>query len=274
MKLPPIHLNAPAAIAFSGGGDSTALLNACRDNPAVTHAFIIDHALRSGSDAEVKQAADFARSLGYQVRTKRWSHEGVSSAIQVKAREYRYAAMGEMCREENLEHLITAHTEDDQAETLLMRIDRQTGWRGLAGMPDAAYAPLWPALAGLTLHRPWLRVSRADIRAYNRAHNLNYIDDPSNENRDFTRVRARQALAADQDLRQDLLAQQKTARMRLNQERQDLKAWLDRFGHINAHGFIELSDVPPVELMLRRLDREIASVKWSRFRVYKRQSCD
>lgn len=254
MKLPTLHLNASAAIAFSGGGDSTALLHACRDNPAVSHAFIIDHALRPGSDMEVEQAADFARSLGYQVGTQRWSHEGVSSAIQVKAREFRYAAMGEMCREENLEHLITAHTEDDQAETLLMRIDRQTGWRGLAGMADAAYAPLWPALAGVTLHRPWLGVSRADIRDYNRAHNLNYIDDPSNENRDFTRVRARQALAADQDLRQDLLAQQKTARIRLNQERQDLKIWLERFAQINPHGFIELSDVPPVELMLHILN--------------------
>jgi len=198
VKLPPVYHKAAAAIAFSGGGDSTSLLHACRDNELITHAFIIDHALRPGSDLEVMEAADFARSLGYKVRTQRWSHEGVSSAIQVKARKYRYAAMGEMCREENLEHLITAHTEDDQAETLLMRIDRQTGWRGLAGMADAAYAPLWPALAGVTLHRPWLGMSRADIRAYNRAHNLTYIDDPSNENRDFTRVRARQALAADQ----------------------------------------------------------------------------
>ena len=254
MKLPPVHLNAASAIAFSGGGDSTALLHACRDNPAVTHAFIIDHALRRGSDVEVMQAANFARSLGYQVRTQRWSHGGLSSAIQVKAREYRYAAMGEMCREESLEHLITAHTQDDQAETLLMRIDRQTGWRGLAGMPDAAYAPLWPALAGVTLHRPWLSVSRSDIRAYNKAHNLDYIDDPSNENRDFTRVRARQALAADKDLRHDLLVQQRSARMRLNQERHNLNVWLERLAHINPHGFIELSDVPPAELMLHILN--------------------
>lgn len=254
MKLPPVHLNVASAIAFSGGGDSTALLHACRDNLAVSHAFIIDHALRPASAVEVKQAANFARSLGYQVRTRRWSHAGVSSAIQVKARKYRYAAMGEMCREENLEHLITAHTEDDQAETLLMRIDRQTGWRGLAGMPDAAYAPLWPALAGVTLHRPWLNVSRSDIRAYNRAHDLDYVDDPSNENRDFTRVRARQALSADKDLRQDLLVQQRSARMRLNQERKDLNVWLERFAHINRHGFIELTDVPPAELMLHILN--------------------
>ena len=199
MKLPPVQLRSPAAIAFSGGGDSTALLHACRDNPAVTHAFIIDHALRDGSDEEVAQSAQFARSLGYQVQTQRWSHDGISSAIQVKAREYRYAAMGDMCRQAGIKHLITAHTQDDQAETLLMRIDRKTGWRGLAGMPSLAYAPLWPALAGVTLHRPWLGVSRDDIRTYNAQNSLSYIDDPSNENTDFTRVRARQALSVDPD---------------------------------------------------------------------------
>ena len=144
MKLPSLHLSAPAAIAYSGGGDSTALLHAFRGNPAVTHAFIIDHALREGSAEEVAAAAAYARSLGYQVKTQRWAHGGLSTGLQVKARAYRYQVMGEFCRVEQLPNLITAHTQDDQAETLLMRLDRQTGWRGLAGMPRAAYGPLWP----------------------------------------------------------------------------------------------------------------------------------
>lgn len=254
VKLPPIHLNSPAAIAFSGGGDSTALLHACRDNPSISHAFIIDHALRKGSAEEVAQAADYAKSLGYKVRTQRWSHNGVTSAIQVKAREYRYAAMGEMCRNENLKHLLTAHTEDDQAETILMRLDRQTGWRGLAGMAESAYGPLWPALAGVTLHRPWLDVSRDNIRTYNAAHNLTFIDDPSNENTDFTRVRVRQALKADGDLRDDLLVQQISAQARLTQERHHLSDWLSKFAHISSQGFVELSAVPPPEYMLHILN--------------------
>ena len=254
MKLPLIHLNAPAAIAFSGGGDSTALLHACRDNPNITHAFIIDHALRKGSAEEVAEAAEFARSLGYKVQTNRWTHTGVSSGIQVKARQYRYAVMGEMCRAENLQHLLTAHTQDDQTETLLMRLDRQTGWRGLAGMAEMAYGPLWPALAGVTLHRPWLGVSRGDIRTYNSEHDLRFVDDPSNENRDFTRVRARQALSADTDLRGDLIRQHATARARLTAERQTHALWLADHAVIHPQGFIETDAVPPSELLLHILN--------------------
>ena len=254
MKLPPIHLDAPAAIAFSGGGDSTALLHACRDHPQVTHAFIIDHALRGGSDAETAKAANFARSLGYRVQVDRWSHSGIKSGIQVKAREYRYRIMGEMCRAENLQNLLTAHTQDDQAETLLMRLDRQTGWRGLAGMAQTAYGALWPSLAGVILHRPWLNVSRADIRRYNSEHALEFVDDPSNENTDFTRVRARQALLADGDLRGDLIQQQQNAQVRLADERQTLANWLLNHAKIHEQGFIETDAVPPSELLLHILN--------------------
>lgn len=254
MKPPLPHLKEPAAIAFSGGGDSTALLHACAPHPYITHAFIIDHALRVGSAVEVKNAAEFARSLGYQVQTRRWTHDGVTSGIQVKAREYRYAAMGRMCRGAGIKHLITAHTTDDQAETLLMRLDRQTGWRGLAGMRETAFAPLWPALMGVTLHRPWLDVSRADLRAYNADEDLAYIDDPSNENRDFTRVRARQALRVDQNLRRDLLEQQKTALDRLIAERRAEAEWLSHFTKISPHGFVETSSVPSPELLLHLLN--------------------
>ncbi|MEP3653721.1 MAG: tRNA lysidine(34) synthetase TilS [Litorimonas sp.] len=254
MKLPPIHLNAPAAIAFSGGGDSTALLHACRDNPNINHAFIIDHGFRADSAEEVTHAAEFARSLGYKVKSQRWSHDGVSTGIQVKARKYRYAAMGDMCRAAGLKHLVTGHTEDDQAETILMRLDRHTGWRGLAGMPEAAYGPLWPALAGVTLHRPWLNVSRADIRQYNAENSLRFVDDPSNENTDFTRVRARQALRADVELRSELIEQQKIARSRLSAERKNFSVWMKDHAVMNPHGFIETKALPSSELLLHILN--------------------
>lgn len=247
-------LKEPAAIAFSGGGDSTALLHMCAGHPHITHAFIIDHALRDGSAAEVQQAAEDARALGYEVQTERWSHGGVSSAIQAKARDYRYAAMGRMCRAAGIKHLITGHTSDDQAETLLMRLDRKTGWRGLAGMRESAFAPLWPALMGITLHRPMLSMSRAELRAYAAAEKLRYVDDPSNENRDFARVRARQFLLADQGLRRDLLAQQTGTLSRLMDERREQADWLSRFAKISPHGFVETSSAPPAELLLHILN--------------------
>jgi len=254
VNVPPVYPPSPTAIAFSGGGDSTALLHACRDVSTITHAFIIDHALRDGSAKEVAEAAQFARSLGYEVRTRRWQHGGITSGIQVKAREFRYAVMGEMCRAENLSFLVTGHTQDDQAETLLMRLDRQTGWRGLAGMPIIGSGQLWPALAGVSLIRPWLDVSRAEIRAYNAAHELRFVDDPSNENRDFTRVRARQALAADPDLRHDLIVQQKAARERLRAEHERLLDWMDLHAIFSPHGYIETKSVPPPELLLHILN--------------------
>ena len=247
------NLSCPAAIAFSGGGDSTAMIHAFADNPKITHAFIIDHALRDGSAGEVEAAAEFARALGYKVEIDRWRHEGVTSGIQAKARQYRYEALGKMCRRAGIENLITAHTADDQAETLLMRLDRQTGWRGLAGMPGKAYGPLWPALADITLHRPWLDVSREELRDYNRMHRLTFLDDPSNENRDFTRVRARQALSADAELRFDLLTEQKQQRARLLQERSAHADWLSAHAVIHDQNFVTTTSAPPPELLLHIL---------------------
>jgi len=243
-----------AAIAFSGGGDSTAMLHAGRDNPNIKHAFIIDHALRESSAIEAEGAAETARALGYEARIMRWQHKGITTGIQAKARVYRYAALGQLCREAGIEHLLTAHTADDQAETLLMRLDRQTGWRGLAGMPEDAYAPLWPALAGVTLHRPWLSKSRQELRDYNARHGLSFVEDPSNENTDFARIRARQALAADPALRAYLLAQQKQMRTRLTAERATDGTWLKRHARISGQNYIETNTIPPSEVLLHILN--------------------
>jgi len=230
------------------------LLHAYRNDSSVTHAFIIDHALRGGSAKEARQAAEIATSFGYATSIDRWQHDGVSSGIQAKARDYRYAALGRMCRAAGVKHLITAHTADDQAETLLMRLDRQTGWRGLAGMPKTAYAPLWPALADVYLHRPWLDKSRAELRKYNQQHGLSFVDDPSNENRDFARIRARQALAADPQLRMDLLQQQKDMRARLSIERRQHGTWLAEHARVYDQGYIETDAIPRAELLLHILN--------------------
>jgi tRNA(Ile)-lysidine synthase len=242
-----------AAIAFSGGGDSTALLHMLRDHPNVSHAFIIDHNLRTTSESETQQAAEYARSLGYQVKTRKWVHSDPKTGIQVKARAYRYAAMGDMAREEGVTHLLTAHTADDQVETLLMRQDRLTGWRGLAGMRAEAYGPLWPALADVTLVRPLLGVSRANLRDYNMSHGLSWVEDPSNENLDFTRIRARQKLSNDPAMREALLTRQGEMSERLADERAELCLWMRDYAVLDPHGFIRLSNIPPSELFLHLL---------------------
>lgn len=249
-----LDLNAKkAAIAFSGGGDSTALLHMLRDHPSVTHAFIIDHNLRTESANETRQAADYARSLGYRVKIRKWGHSEPKTGVQVKARAYRYAAMGEMAREDGITHLLTAHTADDQAETLLMRQDRQTGWRGLAGMRTKAYGLLWPGLADVILVRPLLKMSRADLRNYNIGHSLSWIEDPSNENLDFTRIRARQKLSKNSSRREELLATQNEMLGRLEIERSKLRVWMGNYAVLDPQGFFRLSDIPPIELLLHFL---------------------
>lgn len=241
------------AIAFSGGGDSTALLHALRDFPGVDYAFIIDHALRPESGGQTQASAKFAKALGYTVKVKKWDHDQPETGIQVKARAFRYAAMGDMCRNLGITHLLTAHTEDDQAETLLMRQARDTGWRGLAGMRETAYGPLWPALADVTLVRPLLNVSREALREYNHREALEWIEDPSNENQDFSRVRARKKLANDNALKIRLLNIQSENKHRLRSERKLFKEWMSRYGAFDPHGFIQITRVPPAELLLHLL---------------------
>ena len=241
------------AVAFSGGGDSTALLHALRDTENVTHAFIIDHNLREESEIETQRAAGFALDLGYDVSIRKWDHGHPAKGIQVKAREYRYSAMGELCRKFGITHLLTAHTEDDQAETLLMRQERGTGWRGLAGMRKEAYGPLWPALAEVTLVRPLLTVSRQALRGYNKAQGLLWIEDPSNENKDFTRVHARQKLKGTIKLKQSLLNTQAEHVSRLFKERQNFKQWMLDNATLLAEGGVEIKAIPSPELMLHIL---------------------
>lgn len=184
------------AIGFSGGGDSTALVHLTHKLTPSPLILIVDHALRKESALEAEQAQKLAQSLGLEAKILTWDHAALSSGLQEKARKARYRLMGDACRKAGIKHLLTAHTADDQAETLLMRYDHNTGWRGAAGMAIKAYGPIWPELAGVNLIRPLLNVSRAKLRAYNKTHELNWIEDPSNTDRKYERIRARDYLSS------------------------------------------------------------------------------
>lgn len=203
-----ITANLPAdgiqfALAFSGGGDSLALLQELRNHAGLKAVLHVDHGLREGSDSEAQRAAELAKSLGHDLIVLTWAPEGPTSGLQEKARQARYGLMGDYCRAYDIPALLTAHHADDQAETVLMRVKRGSGWRGAAGIWPKRYAPVWPELAGVTLYRPALGVTRAALRANLAA--LDPINDVSNNDLSFARVRARQELADRPSLTREML---------------------------------------------------------------------
>lgn len=239
------------AIAFSGGGDSTALLHALKDNPKAKLALIVDHGLRAESAKEAETAAGFAQRLGYETHILTWRHTSPTTGLQEKARSARYGLMGDVCRARGIQYLVTGHTEDDQAETLLMRYDRQTDWRGAAGMRQATYGPVWPQLAALNVLRPLLSVTRQALRDYNQSHALSWVDDPSNDNADFARIRARQALTRNTVLRTTLLNAAKDLHIGRQAENRRVDAWLRQYAGLHPMGFVTTTATPSVEGLFR-----------------------
>ncbi len=237
----------PFAIAFSGGGDSTALVHKLRSHKP--YIFIVDHKLRPDSFKDIQQAAQFSRRLELKTEILNWDHGLIETGLQEKARKARYRLLGGACRRNGIKHLLTAHTRDDQAETLLMRFEKSTDWRGAVGMREKTYGPVWPELAEVHVIRPLLKVSRAELRNYNRTHGLNWAEDPSNENMDFKRVWARQHLLERLPLKQDLLDAAHDIEPGFRRERALFHNFSKAHLEIDAFGLIHLDSTPPPALL-------------------------
>jgi tRNA(Ile)-lysidine synthase len=180
-------------LAVSGGPDSLALLLlAVAARPGFVEASTIDHRLRPGSRHEAEMVADLCGGLGvpHEIRTLEWE-EQPTSAVQERARDARYEALGTWIGRRGLSALATAHHADDQAETLIMRLNRGAGVRGLAGMRPKTVIPG----GDLPLIRPLLGWRRAELEAICAAAGIEPAADPSNCDEHYERVRVRQALA-------------------------------------------------------------------------------
>jgi tRNA(Ile)-lysidine synthase len=181
-------------LAVSGGPDSLALLLlAAAARPGLISVASVDHRLRDGSGAECEAVAALCDKLGvaHQTLTIDWSTPP-TRALQEQARIARYAALGQWAIATGLGVVATGHHADDQAETLVMRLMRGAGVRGLAAMRAAV---LLPGSSEVTLVRPLLGWQRADLEAVVASAGIEAADDPSNHDEQHERVRVRALLA-------------------------------------------------------------------------------
>jgi tRNA(Ile)-lysidine synthase len=177
-------------VALSGGPDSLALLLlASAAFPGAVSAATVDHGLRPGSASEAALAGEACAGLNVPHRILEVSVPRRAS-VQAAAREARYGALKSWAREEGVAVLVTAHHLDDQAETLLMRLQRGSGVAGLAGVRARTTLE-----EGLLLCRPLLSWRRSELADIVQASGLTAVEDPSNSDEAFDRVRVRRALS-------------------------------------------------------------------------------
>ena len=177
--------HAPAwCVAFSGGLDSTVLLHLLaelreREVLPPLSAIHVAHGLQAAAEPWPAHCRAVCQRLGIALRIVRVEVERNAASLEQAAREARYAAFAAALRPGDV--LLTAQHRDDQAETLLFRLLRGAGVRGLGGMP--ASRPLGEG----QLVRPLLAVSRAELETYARQHALPWVEDPSNADTGFAR---------------------------------------------------------------------------------------
>ncbi len=180
-------------VAVSGGPDSTALMGglaewaAARSGPPLSVA-TVDHDLRPESRQEAENVAAACLRMGLSHAILAWTVPRGPRVSQEAARSARYRLLVTHAREIGATHLVTAHTQDDQAETLMLRLAAGSGLSGLAGMRRET-------IRGSVRHvRPLLDVPKARLVATCRQRGWSYVEDPSNRRADFARARWRERL--------------------------------------------------------------------------------
>ena len=179
------------ALAVSGGGDSMALMHLARDWAAgrgvSLEAATVDHGLRPESAREAELVAEAARALGVPHATLVWAGWDGGGNLQDAARNARRTLIEDWARPRTVDAILSGHTKDDQAETVLMRLARGSGVDGLAGMaPRQTWGETWA--------RPLLGIRRAELREWLTARGFGWAEDPSNDDARFDRVKARRML--------------------------------------------------------------------------------
>ncbi len=246
------------AVAVSGGPDSMALCvllaRWTRRNGGETVALTVDHGLRLESAAEARLVGKRVAALGVPHHVLTRTGPAPRANIQATVRTARYQLLEDWCRRQGILHLALAHHEDDQAETVLLRLARGSGVQGLAAMAPVVYR------RDVRLVRPLLTVARQHLRETCIAHDVAWVEDKYNQNDIFARVRIRNLLPVLKDVGLDAARLASTA---TNMARAKAAIWtamatiLARSASLHPFGFacldLEALVAAPAEVALRTL---------------------
>ena len=185
------------AVGVSGGADSMALVllidDWAKSRGGSVLAITVDHGLRKDSSAEASQVGAWLKGRGINHKTVRWeSDPSQTSGLQARARDARYELMADVCAGADIKYLFVAHNMEDQAETFLMRLRHKSGLDGLGAM---AKERKLDCDNRITLVRPLLGIAKARLKDTLKVRNQPWVEDPSNKNTAFERVRTRELLS-------------------------------------------------------------------------------
>jgi len=182
---------APLAVAFSGGGDSLALLLLADDWARARGrrllVLTVDHGLNPASADWTEQCRRTAGRLGLDFRPLRWEDDKPATGLPAAARAARHALLADAAREAGARVILMGHTADDLTESAAMRAEGST----VSDPAEWGPSPAWPEGRDIFLLRPMLGLGREPLRDWLRARGETWIDDPANEDQRFARARAR-----------------------------------------------------------------------------------
>ena len=194
-----VSLPSAIAIAYSGGLDSSVLLALATQYAAEQKiklfAFHVHHGISPNADQWLAHCTAECERLGVSFDARQIALRNADkTGVEEAARNSRYAALGDMCRQHQVPLLLAAHHIDDQAETVLLQLLRGSGVAGLSGMDTVNAAPALLGSATLLMARPLLAVSRAQLEAYALSHSISYVEDESNDDSRYARNALRHQL--------------------------------------------------------------------------------
>lgn len=267
----PLEALRTVALGVSGGADSMSLLllsarwrkrklQQGRTPPEII-VFSVDHGVRATAGQEAESVVRTAKEHGCHGEILRIEEPPPRQNKQATLRERRYELLCRRCREKNINVLLLAHHLDDQAETFLLRLARGSGVDGLASMSRESMRH------GVRLYRPLLEFPRARLRAYLEQENFTWLEDPSNKDESYARVRWRKLL---ESLSQEGLDANRLAKTARSMARARTALEETSFAHLRRHARLmeagyanfsrDLLNEAPDEIVLRSLSRLLMAV--------------